>query len=56
MTARHDEGHHRFEIERAGQVAAAEYRRDEELSSQAVFITTLLSAVTMAVLLAVVRR
>ena len=36
-------------------ILAAEYRRDEQLASQAVFWTTLLSAITLTVLLAILR-
>ena len=37
-------------------ILAAEYRQDEALASQAIFWTTLLSAVTMSMLLLLVRR
>ena len=34
-------------------ILSAEYRRDEELASQMVFWTTILSAITLSVLLAI---
>lgn len=36
-------------------ILSAEYRRDEDLASQSIFISTLLSGVTLAVILALVR-